>query len=91
MPHIGWSQIETAKVSSLLEEVPDGSAFYFVHSYAVRPAAPGDVLTVTEYEDVTFVSGVERDNLTAFQFHPEKSSSLGLRIYENFARRVRGR
>jgi len=71
--------------------VPDGSAFYFVHSYAVRPAAPGDVLTVTEYEEVTFVSGVERDNLTAFQFHPEKSSSLGLRIYENFARRVRGR
>jgi glutamine amidotransferase len=91
VPHIGWNQIERAKASPLLEGVPDASAFYFVHSYAVRPAQPGDILTVTEYEDVMFVSGVERDNVTAFQFHPEKSSSLGLRIYASFARLVEGR
>jgi glutamine amidotransferase len=88
VPHIGWNQIASMKESDLLDEVPDGSAFYFVHSYAVMPAHPGDVLTVTEYGDVTFVSGVARENVTAFQFHPEKSSLLGLRIYENFARSV---
>jgi glutamine amidotransferase len=88
VPHIGWNQIDTMKDSELLDDVDDGSAFYFVHSYAVAPAHPGDVLTVTEYGDMTFVSGVERDNLTAFQFHPEKSSALGLRIYRNFARLV---
>lgn len=91
VPHIGWNQIECAKESDVFDGVPDGSAFYFVHSYAVRPSLPGDVLTLTEYDDVTFVSGVERENLTAFQFHPEKSSLLGLQLYRNFARRVEGR
>ncbi len=91
VPHIGWNQIEAAKESDVFDGVPDGSAFYFVHSYAVRPSLPGDVLTLTEYEDVTFVSGVERENLTAFQFHPEKSSLLGLQLYRNFARRAEGR
>lgn len=89
VPHIGWNQVEAAKESDLLDGIPDGSAFYFVHSYAVVPARPADVLTVTEY-GATFVSGVELDNVAAFQFHPEKSSSLGLRLYENFARRVYG-
>jgi glutamine amidotransferase len=87
VPHIGWNQIEIAKHSELLEDVPNGTAFYFVHSYVVVPRRPQDVLTFTEY-DVGFVSGVERENVVAFQFHPEKSSTLGLRIYRNFARRV---
>jgi len=88
IPHIGWNQVEIVKESDLLEGVPDMSAFYFVHSYVVVPTRPADVLTITEYGS-TFVSGVERENVTAFQFHPEKSSALGLRVYENFARRVR--
>lgn len=87
IPHIGWNQAEMVKDSPLLDGVPDMSAFYFVHSFAVVPARPADVLTVTEY-GTTFVSGVECENVTAFQFHPEKSSTLGLRIYENFVRRV---
>lgn len=84
IPHIGWNQIEIAKPSVLLSGVPNGSAFYFVHSYAALPRQPSDVLTFTEY-GVSFVSGVERDNVAAFQFHPEKSSTAGLRIYRNFA------
>ena len=63
-------------------------AFYFVHGYAVVPRSPKDVLAVTDYDGVTFVSGVESDNVAAVQFHPEKSSTLGLRFYRNFARRA---
>lgn len=87
VPHIGWNQIEAMAESDLLEGIPDGSAFYFVHSYVVVPTRPADVLTVTDY-GVTFTSGIEFENVAAFQFHPEKSSTLGLRLYRNFARRV---
>jgi glutamine amidotransferase len=87
VPHIGWNQIEAMAESDLLEGIPDGSAFYFVHSYVVVPTRPADVLTVTDY-GVTFTSGIEFQNVAAFQFHPEKSSTLGLRLYRNFARRV---
>ncbi len=51
-------------------------------------ARPGDVLAMTDYDGVTFVSAVEVDNVAAVQFHPEKSSTLGLRFYRNFARRA---
>lgn len=88
VPHIGWNQIEACSGSSLLEGIPDGSAFYFVHSYAVVPRSPAAVLTMTDYAGVSFVSSVEVDNVTAVQFHPEKSSTLGLRFYRNFARRA---
>ncbi len=86
-PHVGWGRIEIAKDSDLLQDVPSGSAFYFVHSCVGMPRQPQDVLTFTEY-GVGFVSGVERDNVAAFQFHPERSGTLGLKIYRNFARCV---
>jgi imidazole glycerol-phosphate synthase subunit HisH len=87
VPHIGWNQVEACKDSDLLEGIPDGSAFYFVHSYAVAPRRPADVLTMTEY-GMTFTSAIEIDNVAGVQFHPEKSSTLGLRFYANFARRA---
>jgi imidazole glycerol-phosphate synthase subunit HisH len=88
VPHIGWNQAELCTCSGLFEDIPDGSAFYFVHSYAVVPRSPGDVLCMTDYDGVTFVSGIETGNLAAVQFHPEKSSTLGLRFYRNFARKA---
>jgi glutamine amidotransferase len=88
VPHIGWNQAQPCTCSDLLEGIPDGSAFYFVHSYAVVPRSPGDVLTMTDYDGLTFVSAVEVDNVAGVQFHPEKSSALGLRIFRNFARRA---
>lgn len=88
VPHIGWNQIEACANSDLLEEIPDKSAFYFVHGYAVVPRSPSAVLTTTEYSGVSFVSAIEVDNVAAVQFHPEKSSTLGLRFYSNFARRA---
>jgi imidazole glycerol-phosphate synthase subunit HisH len=88
VPHIGWNQVEVCTCSDLFSDIPDGSAFYFVHGYAVVPRSPGDVLAMTDYDGVTFVSAVEVGNVAAVQFHPEKSSTLGLRFYRNFARRV---
>jgi glutamine amidotransferase len=88
VPHIGWNQAELCTCSDLFDDIPEGSAFYFVHSYAVVPRSPGDVLTMTDYDGVTFVSAIEVDNVVGVQFHPEKSSTLGLRFYRNFARRA---
>lgn len=85
IPQIGWNHVAIRKESKLLAGIPDGSSFYFVHSYAVVPELESDILCTTEY-GCTFVSAVERGNIAAFQFHPEKSSSLGLTILENFAK-----
>lgn len=87
VPHIGWNQVEVCTCSDLFEGIPSGSAFYFVHGYAVVPRSPGDVLAMTDYDGVSFVSAVEMDNVAGVQFHPEKSSALGLSFYRNFARR----
>lgn len=86
VPHIGWNQVEACTCSDLFDGIPEGSAFYFVHGYAVVPRSPADVLGMTDYDGVAFVSAIEADNVVGVQFHPEKSSTLGLRFYRNFAR-----
>jgi glutamine amidotransferase len=84
IPQIGWNQVAIRKESRLLKGIPDGSSFYFVHSYAVVPREESDILCTTDY-GCDFVSAVERGNIAAFQFHPEKSSALGLTILRNFS------
>lgn len=84
VPHMGWNAIEKRKASSLLEGVPDGSYLYFVHSYYAVPDDGTVTLTSTAY-GVTFTSSVEKDNVMACQFHPEKSQSVGLKILRNFS------
>ena len=88
VPHIGWNQVEVCTCSDLFEGIPAGSAFYFVHGFAAVPRSPGDVLCMTDYDGVRFVSGIEVGNVAGVQFHPEKSSSVGLRLYRNFAQRA---
>lgn len=88
LPHIGWNQIEKQKDSALFESIKDGDFFYFVHSYRVVPEDRGVVATITEYGE-PFVSAVEKDNIMAVQFHPEKSQKKGLRLLENFRRLLR--
>jgi len=84
IPHMGWNDIRQEKDSLLLKGIPDGSYFYFVHSYYALPAEPEAVnLTTTDY-GVRFTSAIEFDNIMACQFHPEKSQALGLRIIKNF-------
>jgi len=84
IPHMGWNDIRQEKDSALLRDIPDGSYFYFVHSYYAQPAEPEAVnLTTTEY-GVRFTSAIEIGNIMACQFHPEKSQALGLKMLKNF-------
>jgi glutamine amidotransferase len=82
VPHIGWNQLDVAREHRVLEDF-DGEAFYFVHSYYPDPAERGDLLGTAEY-GARFCAAAGRENLVAVQFHPEKSSRAGLKLYENF-------
>ena len=88
VPHMGWNTVEFRQEHPLWEGIPQGSYFYFVHSYYADPAARADVAGVTEY-GVSFCSIYARNNVVATQFHPEKSGVNGLRVYANFIGRVR--
>lgn len=88
IPHMGWNQVElNGRESRLLQGIPDESYFYFVHSYFIEPTGDdaASVVGVCEYGR-KFAACIERDNLFATQFHPEKSQKWGLRVLENFAR-----
>ncbi len=89
VPHIGWNQLWRQKPSDLLNGIKDGEYFYFVHSYHVVPKRQDIVLTTTDY-GIDFVSSIEYENIFAVQFHPEKSQKAGLRLLENFRRRLYG-
>ena len=84
IPHMGWNQIKVKKNAPLFAGVGDSPYFYFVHSYYVVPEDPEIVATVTHY-GIEFVSGIQHKNIYAFQFHPEKSQTLGLSILERFS------
>jgi glutamine amidotransferase len=83
VPHIGWSPVRWEKESRLAEGIDSETPFYLVHSFAPRPEA-GDLLGTAAY-GTRFACAVERDNVFGVQFHPEKSSSAGLRLLSNFA------
>ena len=85
IPHIGWNQIKIQKESAILEGIPDNSFFYFVHSYYAEPKDKEIALAKTDYGG-EFVSAVEKGNIFALQFHPERSGDIGLSILKNFAR-----
>ncbi|MFQ5860187.1 MAG: imidazole glycerol phosphate synthase subunit HisH [Dehalococcoidia bacterium] len=85
VPHMGWNSVELRQSHPVFAGVPQGSHFYFVHSYYAQPQDPSCVLGTTTY-GVPFCSVLARGNLVATQFHPEKSGPLGLKVYENFAR-----
>lgn len=84
VPHMGWNSVKVLKHTPFFEAIPDDSYFYFVHSYYVLPDDPAVVSTTTSY-GVDFVSGIQRDNIYAFQFHPEKSQSCGLALLRKFS------
>jgi imidazole glycerol-phosphate synthase subunit HisH len=83
VPHIGWSPVSWERDSRLTEGLPSGTPFYFVHSFAPQPSG-ADLLGSAEY-GARFACAAERDNVYGVQFHPEKSSSAGLRLLSNFA------
>jgi len=83
IPHMGWNQVHVQRDCPLFGDIPNGSDWYFVHSYFVDPADPVVTATTTTY-GVPFVSTIWKDNIVACQFHPEKSQSVGLRLIKNF-------
>lgn len=85
IPHMGWNQVRYTKRAPIFEGVPEGSNFYFVHSYYVDPNDKGVIATVTDY-GLEFTSSVWHENIFAVQFHPEKSGEVGLKVLENFGR-----
>jgi glutamine amidotransferase len=87
VPHMGWNDLDLVRPHPVLDGL-NGEAFYFVHSYYPKPKAPADLLGVSDYGG-RFCAAAGRENLAAVQFHPEKSSLAGLRLYENFLRWAR--
>jgi glutamine amidotransferase len=83
VPHMGWNQVRFRGDHPVFQGVPDNSFFYFVHSYYVDPGPDAIICGVTGY-GIEFASAVCHKNISALQFHPEKSSALGLRILRNF-------
>ena len=83
VPHIGWNSVALQRRHPVFQDIPEGSHFYFVHSYYADPVERDGIAAVTDY-GISFCSVYARDNLTATQFHPEKSGRVGLQIYRNF-------
>jgi glutamine amidotransferase len=85
VPHMGWNACRqgAAGGASILGDTPDGTYFYFVHSYFPVPANPADIALESEH-GTKFCAAVARDNLFACQFHPEKSQRAGLTLLSRF-------
>ena len=86
VPHMGWNRVRQRRPHPVFDGIPDGTYFYFVHSYYPDPEDESVVVGETDY-GVTFTCAVAVDSLVATLFHPEKSGELGLRFYENFLTR----
>jgi glutamine amidotransferase len=88
IPQMGWNSLSINRPVEMLDGIRDGDMFYFVHSYYVLPVDKS-VIAATTYHGVNLTAVIEKDNLFATQFHPEKSGNKGLKILENFVRTTR--
>jgi glutamine amidotransferase len=82
IPHVGWNNVNYKNNNLLFDDVANKSDFYFVHSYYFKTNE--DIVTSTTDYGFDFVSSVNKNNIYAFQFHPEKSQIVGLKLIENF-------
>jgi glutamine amidotransferase len=87
VPHMGWNRLDPEKKCRILDGLAPESFAYFVHSYYVTPKAKKICGAKTEYGE-KFTSVIEQDNVFGVQFHPEKSQAVGLKILENFVKRI---
>jgi glutamine amidotransferase len=83
VPHIGWNNLEINSKARLFKDLPENPYVYFVHSYYLQAENPEEVAASTYYSTKIHAS-VEKGNVFACQFHPEKSSKVGLKILKNF-------
>ena len=84
VPHMGWNRVKQVRNHPVWDGVPDESWFYFVHSYHAQLKDAAHCIGTADYVN-DFACAIARDNLVAFQFHPEKSQGAGLRLLANFA------
>ena len=84
VPHMGWNEVHQTGAHALWEGIPDGTRFYFVHSYFPEPAKPESIAAYSLYP-FPFTCAAATANIFAVQFHPEKSHEAGLRLLANFA------
>lgn len=84
IPHMGWNSLKIKKGAKLFEGIVDDAYVYFVHSYYLKATDEEDVAATTQY-CTNIHASVERGNVFACQFHPEKSGEVGLQILKNFA------
>jgi len=92
VPHIGWNQLKANRSwqGTCLNDTPENSFVYFVHSFAAYPDNPDDVLAYTEYGGNKITAVVARDHLMGCQFHPERSGAVGLRLISTFLEMCKG-
>ncbi len=83
VPHVGWNEVYPTRESPLFSGIPDGSDFYFTHSYHFECADSSHVLATTPYCG-TFTSAIEKGPILGVQFHPEKSQKYGMKLLSNF-------
>lgn len=83
VPHMGWNSVEIKQNSGIFKGIPNGSYFYFVHSFYLNGANADEVAGTTQY-GTEIQCAVEKGNLCATQFHPEKSGEIGLMLLKNF-------
>ena len=88
VPHMGWNSIKGITKSKILKEIPDGTDFYFVHSYLSDVKNKSDIIAKTDYS-ISIPSIIGKENIFGTQFHPEKSSKAGLQILHNFIKLVK--
>lgn len=89
IPHIGWNSLKLAEDGTLFQGIERESYVYFVHSYYLKAFDASIVKATAEY-GVTIHASIEKDNIFACQFHPEKSGDVGLKILKNFAMALQG-
>jgi glutamine amidotransferase len=91
VPEICWNRITQRGPweGTLLDGVPNEAHMYFVHSYIAQPQDPAVVLSTTRYGDVEFCSSLRKGTVFACQFHPERSGTVGLKMYQNLAAQLR--
>jgi len=88
VPHIGWNGINIKKPSRIFNGLRGDEKFYFVHSFYVEPEDDSVILTTTNY-GLEFVSAIQKNHITATQYHPEKSGATGIKLLKNFIQPIR--
>jgi glutamine amidotransferase len=83
VPNMGWIDVQVKKASKILENLPNESRFYFVHSFFIKSYEQKDILLESNY-GFNYVSALERENMIGVQFHPEKSHKFGFQLLKNF-------